>query len=191
MSFSKQVSVLFTVVLALVSLQAKANELGDISFVPLPGQPHDVVYDNTRGLAYVSNRSLNQIAVVNVSALSMETAINVTTGSGPRGMAISPDGNTLLVTLADGSQMGVFNLETRTQTNTINLVDISGNQGQRPNRVDFSADGTVFYSHNTPNNPYGKVHKLDLNTGISTRVLPQETWLRYQSSRTGSKVIFK
>ncbi len=165
---------------------ANAQQFGGQSFVSIAGQPHDVVYDSARNQAYVSNRSLNRIDIVN----SLNVTGSIATGQTPTGMSISPDGNTMLVTLQDVSQMGVINLNTLTQTKTIALPDWSGNQSQRPLRVDYASDGTVYYRHNTPNNPFGKVHTLDLSTEISTQLFPSETWTGYERSRDGSEILF-
>ena len=141
------------------------QQFGSSSFVSLSGMPHDVLYDNIRGQAYISNRSLNRIEIININTLSVTGSI--ATGQAPTGMSISPDGNTMLVTLRDDNAMAVVDLNTLAQTKTIALPDFSGDQSQRPLRVDYASDGTVYYRHNTPSNPFGKVHTLDLNTEIS------------------------
>jgi len=91
----------FLVMLILLSVWlthvANAQEFGEVSFIPIPGTPHDVVYDVQRDRAYVSNRSLNQIDIVSLDALSVESSISV--GDWPSGLAITPDYSQLIVAI--------------------------------------------------------------------------------------------
>ena len=96
MFFPKQVSVVLTLVLTVFSIPIEANEFGEVSFVPLSGQPHDVVFDKLRGLAYVSNRTLDQVAIIDMATLTVTSSSAV--GETPTGLAITPDGSQLLVT---------------------------------------------------------------------------------------------
>ena len=89
----------------LIHRGAMSQQLGGYFTVPIAGTPHDVVYDAGRDLAYVSNRSANQIEVVSLLDNSLRAPIAV--GRKPTGMALTPDGSQLLVCLYDEEAIGV------------------------------------------------------------------------------------
>lgn len=162
------------------------QELGSYSFIPISGTPHDVVYDSARDVAYVSNRTANRIDVVSLNNQSILSSILV--GNKPTGMALTPNGTQLLVTLYNEEKMGVVDLNTQTQVKTINLPP--GLSRNDPLRVDFDAAGTCFWRDGSGGNPYGYAYTLDLPTGISTRLLPFEPDVRYASNMNQSRFLY-
>ena len=170
----------------LTSVSAFGQELGGYSFVPISGTPHDVVYDNARNQAYVSNRTLNRIDIVSLATQTVTSSIPV--GNMPTGMAISPDGSKLLVMQYNDENMGVVDLTTNTLTQTIALP--VGRSRNYPLRVDYDSSGTCIWRDGGPGNPYGYAYSLDLDTGTSTRLIPGEPDLFYAPNADGSKFLF-
>ena len=164
------IGLMVVMILVLWLGEINAQGFGDYTFVPIPGAPHDVVYDDVRGLAYVSNRTLNRIDVISV--LNQQLQISIRVSSSPRGMAMAPDGDQLLVTLYNSEQMAFIDLNTYTETAVIDLPP--GRDRNYPLRVDFDAAESCIWRDGGPGNPYGYVYILDLNSNISTRLRPSD-----------------
>jgi len=165
------------------SVYARGEE--EYSFVPISGDPHDVVYDSVREVAYVSNRSLNQIDLINIDTLTVIDSIHVS--SSPRGLAITPDNSQLMVTLYNTEQMSFIGLDTKNETSVINLPP--GRDRNYPLRVDFDSFNTCLWRDGGPGNPYGYMYSMNLSTLISTRLLPGGDDLKYSCSYDGSLVL--
>jgi YVTN family beta-propeller protein len=162
--------------------------LADYAFIPLSGTPNDVVHDAAHGRAYVSNRTLNRIDIVNVQTREVEASIPV--GGSPRGLAIAPDGHTLLTTLFDKWQMSVIDLDSRSQVSLIDLPAPAYGCWCGPLRVDFDAAGTCIWRDGTEAHAFGNAYILDLGTGTSTPLVPTEAeMLRYAPSFDRSKFL--
>jgi len=152
--------------------------LANYAFIALDGSPNDVVYDPSRGLAYVSNRTLNRIEVVKVQTHEVEPPIPV--GGSPRGLAISPDGQKLLATIYDKWQMSVVDLGSRSQ---VAMIDLPAPAYPGPLRVDFDAAGTCIWRSATEGHAFGNAYILDLGPGTSTPLVATEAeMLRYAPS---------
>ena len=99
----------------------------------------DLVTDD-RGRAYATNPARNQVEVVSLSSRALEAPIAV--GSGPTGIALSPDGNTLYTANAGGEDISVVDLNLRREVRRIerralprprpSLLGGDGRQRQRP-----------------------------------------------------------
>jgi YVTN family beta-propeller protein len=163
---------------------ASAQELGGYEFLSLGGTPHDVVYDANRNLAYVSNRSANQIHVVSLA--TRQLVQNITVGNMPTGMAITADGNQLLAVYSNDAQMGVIDLNTLITVQTINLPQ---NNNHVLLRVNVASTGEVLWRDATTSNPYGHIYSLDPDTGISTRLFSTQPVCRYSPSYDGSQFL--
>ena len=159
------------------SVSAFGQELGGYSFVPLSGQPHAVIHDPDRGVAYVSYQNRSEIGVVRLSDLSVQTPIALDHPA--RGMTLTSDGSQLLATFYDQDQIGVVELTTGLQTRTI---DVTPN----PAQIDRDSTGRIFWRDAGSGNPYGNVFELDLPSGASTRKFG-ETILRYAHSDDRTK----
>jgi len=162
-----------------------AQEFGEVSFVAIDGKPHDVVYDSARNVAYVSNRTLNQIDVVSLADLSVQTPIPV--GHTPTGMTLRPDGSELLVTLSGDQMIAVVDLATASQIRTIDVPTVYSSRP--PLRIDYDSIGTLFWRNATTGNPYGYMYKLDLETGISQPFPTNQASYRYSASFDKSKLL--
>jgi YVTN family beta-propeller protein len=108
----------------------------------------------------------------------------------PSGMALSPDGNTLYVTLNGNNTLGVINTQTNTLTSRIPVgnaprqivladngtVAYVSNEGGRPaNNGDFTnlSDGTpIVANRSTGGAITGTVSVVDLTSGKETREIP-------------------
>ncbi len=166
-------------------ISRKSASFGEVSFVAIDGKPHDVVYDSARNVAYVSNRTLNQIDVVSLADLSVQTPIPV--GSTPTGMTLRPDGSELLVTLSGDQMIAVVDLAAASQIRTIDVPTVYSSRA--PLRIDYDSVGTLFWRNATTSNPYGHMYKLDLETEISQPFPTDQASYRYSASFDKSKLL--
>lgn len=145
---------------------AGAQELGGYSFVPLPGQPHDVIHDAGRGLAYVSNRSQSQIDVVRLSDLAVLPPIQIS--SPGYGMSLTADANQLLVAFFGQDQVGVVDLASGQQVSTFDVPQ--PHPAHHPLRVDRDSEGRMYWQSGSTGGPFGGIYEFDPTTGTSTPV---------------------
>ena len=76
-----------------VSATAWAGTFGKV--VPIGGYASDIVIDEPRGVLYIADFTANRIEVMNLSSLAVTRSINV--NPQPGSMAMSPDGNYLVI----------------------------------------------------------------------------------------------
>src|SRR5579862_4778276 len=76
-----------------VSAAAWAGTFGKV--VPIGGYASDIALDESRGVLYIADFTANRIEVMNLSSLSVARSINV--NPQPGSIAMSPDGNYLVV----------------------------------------------------------------------------------------------
>ena len=98
-------------------------QIGTTSAIPvtvaLPGNAHDIAYDQTRNRFYVSVPDQNRIVVVDRADFSVITSVVI--APRPSGIDISHDGSTLFVALNQGSSVAYLDLDTLTVSETINI----------------------------------------------------------------------
>jgi PQQ-dependent catabolism-associated beta-propeller protein len=73
------------------------------------------------GMAYTSNEKDNTLSVIDLAR--MKTVKTVPTGQRPRGMALTSDGNRLLVCLGDSNRIDIYDTKTWQVTGSINTPD--------------------------------------------------------------------
>jgi YVTN family beta-propeller protein len=89
-------------------------------FVPVVGAPlDDVRFAPDCSHLYASNPAANEIEVLSLDTMTLETAIPV--GQGPRGLDITPDGTTLYVANSGEHSISVVDLATKTELRKINV----------------------------------------------------------------------
>lgn len=96
----------------------------------------------TQPYMYATIPSLNSVAIINTNTLAVDT---VFVGSGPAGIALSPDGLTAYIANSSSSFVVVFNTQTRTVTNSLLIPEqpqdvVVGNQ----NRLFVLGTNSIF-----------------------------------------------
>jgi len=127
----------------------------------LPGDGHDLVLDETRGLAYVSIPSAGSVALVDTSTGRVADEVLVT-GS-PRGMALSADGRELYVALWGTGAVGVVDLHSR--QSHLAYVDYAFANSDRIWDVLEIESGRVLVSTDPQRNSSARLVVLDAATG--------------------------
>ncbi len=111
------------------------------------------------GTLYVAAEDSDTIAVINAATATMIASINVGAGSAPHNPALSPDGQSVWVTLKSTGQVARIDVATKT------LVGTYGSGGGDPVHLAFSPDGSSVYVTNQANDA---ITKLDAGTGAIT-----------------------
>jgi hypothetical protein len=179
-----RISAFFTVFVCIIP-PLQASYFGSWKFVPLQGQPHDVVFDSSKDLAYVSNRSLGRIDIVSVASSKVDSSIAV--GEMPMGLTLTNDGSRLYTTLYNLGKMAEVDLSTKTVIRTINLPE--GVWWGQPLRVDFDAFGHCYWRDGGDGNPYGYLYSLNLESGQSTQLLTSMSPLRYAFTHNKNRML--
>lgn len=110
--------------------------------VPIGGHASDLALDEARGVVYVANFTANRIEVMSIRDNSIRTSINV--APQPGGIAISPDGQYLVV-----AHFGPWTAPA-TSRNALTVVNLNDNTRQTfamsftPLGVAFGADGLAL-----------------------------------------------
>lgn len=139
------------------------TETGARRDLPLRGEPSGIAVTKDGRLALVTLAQLDEVAVLDLPALTVKTRIPV--GRRPRAIALSPDGSTALVAALQSGQVSTLDIaglrETRrAQLTGVNLRDIV-----------FSADGKRAYvSGQIPANTRSTDEPLDIWTNTVFRM---------------------
>jgi YVTN family beta-propeller protein len=97
--------------------------------------PEQIALDRG-GLVFAPSEDVESVFALNAATGAMAAAKNI--GSAPEGVAVSPDGKYVYVTLEDDNQVVVLDAKTRDLVKRFNV-------GKRPRSVAFSPDGTRAY----------------------------------------------
>ncbi len=80
-----------------------------------------VAVDRTRGVAYVANRQADEIAVVSLADRGLHRTASFTTDAEPYGVALTPSGDTLLVTTVADRSLAAYDTSTGERRWTIDI----------------------------------------------------------------------
>src|SRR6478672_11737035 len=116
--------------------------------VPITGQASDIVLDEPRGLLYIANFTANRIEKISLSDNSPRGSINVP--NQPGGIALSPDGQYLVVT-------NYANWGSNTPPAGANLVTV----------IDLVSNSRVTYSTGDPALAAAFVSSGSLRSGLA------------------------
>jgi S1-C subfamily serine protease/DNA-binding beta-propeller fold protein YncE len=130
--------------------------LGRHSVVPVPGCVYEVVWDGKRDLAYLSNRDLYRIQAVSLATRSVKTLMSL--DHMPTGIAISPDGNSLLVTFAQFNQIQILDLNSLSLSNEVALPQLAEIDALC---VDYLDDNEILVRDMTNRHPYGTLATMN------------------------------
>ncbi len=92
-------------------------------------------------LAYVTNYSDDLVSVIDTITNAVAATIDFPDGTGPWGVAVHPNGETVYVTANGDNELLVISVATNTVIDTIGVGDI-------PNGIAVSPDGTRAYITN-------------------------------------------
>jgi autotransporter-associated beta strand protein/YVTN family beta-propeller protein len=109
----------------------------------------NAVVRGDQAFAYVTFSAGNTLQVVNTATQSVVQT--VTTGAGPRGVTLSPNGSTLYVANNGGVQNTVFVYSVNAMTGILTQT-ATINTGARPRNLAVSPDGSTLYVVNQANN---------------------------------------
>src|SRR5712692_11214203 len=110
------------------------------SVIPLPGHISEVVLDEPRAALYAANFSAGHVDVISTSSNRLISSIDV--GRSPSSLALSPDGQYLVIT--NYNNLGVPTISSVT---VVNLNDLSRQNyalSNPPLAVAFGADGAAL-----------------------------------------------
>ncbi|MBI3694336.1 MAG: hypothetical protein HY238_05800, partial [Acidobacteria bacterium] len=121
-----------------VALPAAAGTFGTV--IPLPGHISEMVLDEPRGALYLADFTAGQVDVISTATNRLVSSMNF--GRSPSGLALSPDGQYLVVP-------NYLNLGTTTISSitVVNLNDLSRQNyaiSNPPLAVAFGADGVAL-----------------------------------------------
>ena len=107
------------------------------ALLPLRGEPAEVVIAPEGDRAFVSLAQLDEVAVLALPQLTLQRRVKV--GQRPRALALTPDGNTLLVANLQGGDVNLVDAHTLEGTRRVGLsgVNLRG--------VSVTADGRRAY----------------------------------------------
>ncbi|MGZ3754753.1 MAG: beta-propeller fold lactonase family protein [Mucilaginibacter sp.] len=137
------------------------------------------VTSNYIGFAYIANTSSNTVSVINTLTQNIVATIPLT-GTGPRGVAVSPDGTRVYVA--------------NSSSNTVSVIDATANKEiftisagvSNPSGVAISPDGNILY---VTNYLFNSVSVLNAITGAFIASVPVgKNPFALAVTRDGSKV---
>jgi hypothetical protein len=133
---------------------------------PLSSPVSDVVYSQPRDALYLSQPSLDRVAVLTLGSFTFGTPIALF--SQPRGLDLSVGGDTLVVALRNSHYLALVNL-TSGQVDTVRLaVDNSYNLG--PDHVRVMGNNKALVTLTFDGSGYGgQVWEFDLGAGTQRR----------------------
>jgi YVTN family beta-propeller protein len=123
-----------------------------VSTIPVPANPHWVVFDKKNGHIYISDHLSTFVTVLNASDNSFIENIEV--GETPHAETLSPDGSRLAVTSFDGNQ--VYLIDTATDKE-IKVIPVGGN----PLGIAYSPDGRYLFTVNNEDNSVTVIDTAD------------------------------
>ena len=132
-----------------------------VARIPTGARPRMIVFTRDGRTAFVTNENSASVAVVDVATHKPESKAGVVfpkiegapTAPRPMGVALSPTGTEVLVSLGRAAAIATIAVDGRKVAGTISGV------GGRPWGIDVSGDGTKAY---TANGPSGDVSIVDL-----------------------------
>jgi len=127
--------------LALAVLAGNAVLAGTFGkVIPLPGHISEIVLDEPRSAIYAADFTAGQVDVVSTTSNRLVSSLNV--GKAPSGLALSPDGQYLVVTNYQNS-----GVQTLSSVTVVNLNDLSRQNyaiSNPPLAVAFGSDGAAL-----------------------------------------------
>ncbi|MCU1358689.1 MAG: hypothetical protein JWM89_4107 [Acidimicrobiales bacterium] len=135
--------------------------------VPVTGAPlGQIVVDATGTYAYATNRSANEVEVLDIASHSLMAPIPV--GSMPYGIDFSPDGKTLYVANSGGSTISVVDVATHDETKKI-TISPSMNFSDRPMMIAVDNKGVALIATTFDGSGFGgRLLSLNTSTGVVT-----------------------
>jgi uncharacterized protein (TIGR03437 family) len=146
---------------------AKPEQRGTI--VNIPGTLVDVLADPLRNLYYILRQDNNTVLVFDASNNTQITALR--TYNVPTSMAITADGNQLLVAHRESQTLAVFDLNTLL---SLPYVQTSAGGGHVVNSLAISSGKILAAAVDYKNN--GHVLSIDLNAGSATQLSTLGDW---------------
>jgi uncharacterized protein (TIGR03437 family) len=164
---------IWTAVLTVSAVTAWAGSFGKV--VAVGGHAADLALDEGRGVLYIANYTANRIDVMSLADNSIRTSINVP--SQPSAVAVSPDGNYLVV--AHYSNFA----GPMSSANAMTVVDLNSSAKRTfaldapPLGVAFGIDGKAVVATTTAillfDPQLGTTQLLDTISGLAAKTLPQ------------------
>jgi YVTN family beta-propeller protein len=127
--------------------------------IDLPYNPEQVAVNAEETMAYISNTSAPFVTVVDLERRRVMQ--NISVGSGNQGLALSPDGKILLITLQN-EQYNLVALSTADQS-----VLGRTNAGSGPGAITIDAAGVYAYVANQNSNDVSMVHLPTVHTVLT------------------------
>jgi YVTN family beta-propeller protein len=151
------------------TLSAPAVIHADSYLAKRAGQFGRTVVDSASRLAYITNRSLNQVEVLNVKTGQFGAPIPV--GSSPFGLDLTPDGKQLYVCNSGGQNISVIDVATKKVVKTITTPSDPFTV-ERAFSIAIANNGHAVFTTTFAGSGYGAhIYDLTLATGAMT-VLP-------------------
>ncbi|HTZ71266.1 MAG TPA: bifunctional YncE family protein/alkaline phosphatase family protein, partial [Acetobacteraceae bacterium] len=134
---------------------------GTLQRIALPGTPNNMVLSPNGKRLYVAQDNSDQVAVLNTANFKVVDEIapldvpgltdvgRQYTGAAPNGLAISPDGSMLYVTMGGANALGMVNLAANGGPAPVALIPT----GWYPHSVSVSKDGKTLYVVNGKSDP--------------------------------------
>lgn len=111
----------------------------------LPGGPLGICVDPKTGTVYVADWYASRVFVLAPSPEGLKQTGEIAVGKSPSGLAVTPDGRTLLVANREADSVSVVDLATARESQKIAV-------GQHPFGLTLSADGNRAYTANVTSN---------------------------------------
>jgi uncharacterized protein (TIGR03437 family) len=121
-----------------LSTPVQAAAFGTV--VPIGGQAADIALDEGRGLLYIANFTANRIDVMSLSDNTVHTSMNV--APQPGSIALSPDGNYLLV-----AHFGNY-VKPGSPVNALTLINLGANNAKQTFALGYPPLGVAFGINN-------------------------------------------
>lgn len=124
----------------------------------LPGGPLGIAVNPASGAVYVADWYGARVFVLRPEGEGLTLESEIATGQSPSGMAVTPDGATLLVANRESDSVSLIDLTSRRETRRIPV-------GGHPFGLTLSADGRQAYTANVTSND---VSAIDVAAGRET-----------------------
>lgn len=124
----------------------------------LPGGPLGIGVNPKSGEVYVADWYGARVFVLSPSADGLKREGEIATGQSPSGIAVTPDGATLLVANRESDSVSIIDVANRRETRRVPV-------GQHPFGLTLSADGRFAYTANVVSND---VSAIDVAAGRET-----------------------